>query len=366
MKRAIKLGRFLKAWLFGALGCLSALGAVVTSGWTYRFCHRRIVRHWQRCHGLLERQRSPRWCLGEQPMEGSVWQRTKWLFASLKINFLVGLKHIVAALVVTILPGMMLAFAWWGGWNNSFHKGYEQAGVGPGLGVMAILLMALALLYLPMAQSHLAVHGKWKAFFDVRMIARLISSSPWGNFLLAVLTALSGMPFMASALYLSTAAASKPELLEMPPVEIMAFLNFYYFVWALLFVFPVFAILRLLAARIYAKASWSLAKTGRYKHSELPEGFEITPPKITSKKRKWLRRGWKSIVLSAAYASLVMFAFLPLLSQFSAAVPVKRWLVHPMVQLPLHRHIPKPLQRAAESRHARDEGGFISWLDDQD
>ncbi|BDS07142.1 hypothetical protein NT6N_21820 [Oceaniferula spumae] len=363
MKRGIKFARLLKAWLFGSLGCLSFLGATVTAGWTYRLCRRRIIGYWNTQSGVLELHRSPRWIRGEQKPAGGKWNRFKWLFGSLKLNFLTGIKHVSTALLVTLLPGMMLAFAWWGGWNNSFHKGYEQSGVGPGLGVLAILLMALAMIYLPMAQSHQAMSGTMRSFFDLKTVARVISRSPWGNLLLAVLTTLSGLPLILSALYLSTAAASKPVLLEMPPVEIVAFLNSYYFLWAMLYVFPAFVMLRLLAARIYAKAAWSLASEGKYHHGDLPSHLEIRPPKMGG---KWPRRAWKSLVISTAYASLVAFAMQPLFSQFAAAVPVKRWLLHPMVQLPVHRHIPQPLQEAASSRYGHESGGFISWLDDQE
>ena len=367
MKHIRKGVRFLKAWLLGAVGCQSFLGAMVVTGWSYRFCRRRMIGYWQKKAGVPEPYRSPRWVLSERDIDESWWSRVKWCFGSLKANFVSGLGHVLTAFLITLVPGILLAFAWWGGWNNSFNKGYEQAGVGPGLGLLGIFLMALALLYLPMAQAHQAACGKVGAAFEFRQVARLIRRSPWGSLLLGILTALCGFPLVFSSLYLSTAAATQPDLLELPPVQIVSFLNTYYFFWALLFVFPAFFVLRIFAARLYAAASWALALQGRYSHPVLNDIVVTRPPALCSRGRKYWRRCWKTAVFATAYAALVVFAALPLLSQFSATVPVaKRWLIHPMVQMPMYRHIPEPLEKAAQSAFAHEEGGFITWLDDQE
>lgn len=360
MKQLRTILRWLKSWLLGSAGCLSLLGALVTTGWTYRLCRRRIIGHWQKKSGIAEEQTAPRWLIAESSMQGTPWRFVE----SLKRNFLTGLGHGFTAFLVTLLPGLLLAFAWWGGWNNSFNKGYEQAGVGPALGMLGIALMGVALIYLPLAQVHQAMGGRVGAFFEFRTICRLIARAPWGGMLLAGLTAVFGLPFVASSFYLSTAVATRPELLEMPPAAIVGFLNSYYFLWAVLFVFPAFLIIRLLAAAVYARAARSLAKEGRYSHEHLT--VEIHPPDIRHRTIKWLFRTAKLTALGATYAALVAFSFLPLISQFSNAIPVKRWLLHPMVQVPLHRHIPKPLQQASSSRHANEPGGFMLWMDEQE
>ena len=368
MNRIHKIITFLKAWLFGAMGCQSVFGALVVTGWSYRYCERRVFGFWQKKAGILTKgYRSPRWLRSEDPWSGTWWQRTKLLFRSLKINLFSGTGHGFTAFLATLVPGLLLALAWWAGWNNSFHKGYEQSGVGPGLGVLGILIMAFSLIYLPMAQIHQAVHRRVGAFFDFRQIICIIIETPWGSLFMAFLTALCGLPFVLSALYLSSAVATNPELLELPPVEIVEYLNSYYFLWGALYVFPAFLLLRLLAARIYAIACWQLSHQGRYLHPEIDQLVTITPVLIRGRIGRYWQRIWKTTVFSTCYIALLGFSALPLISQFSAALPAtKRWLVHPMVQFPFHHHIPLPLQEAAKSAFAHEQSGFISWLDAQE
>ena len=194
-----------------------------------------------------------------------------------------------------------------------------------------------------------------------------MKKSPWGNLLLSILTALCALPLLVSSLYLASAVASRPEIIDMPPVEIVSLLNSYYFFWSLLFVFPAFLVLRLIAARVYAAAGWTLAGQGLYQHSALSKLIEIHPPVIRGCASKWWQRCWKVAFFSMAYAVLIVFSTIPLVSQFFAAKPPGlRWLSHPMVQLPLYRHIPKPLGKAAASIHGHEQGGFIAWLDDEE
>src|SRR5207253_8164502 len=60
------------------------------------------------------------------------------------------------------------------GWLNSFNKGYEQAWIGPTAGIIGTLLLALGLIYVPLARVHMAVTGEARAFFEARLIWRLI------------------------------------------------------------------------------------------------------------------------------------------------------------------------------------------------
>ena len=69
------------------------------------------------------------------------------------------------------LPLMVLwLLSWWGGWENSFNKGYEQAWVGPVIGVGGDGLIILAMTYVPLAQARQATEGTWRSFFDYRLV----------------------------------------------------------------------------------------------------------------------------------------------------------------------------------------------------
>ena len=73
-----------------------------------------------------------------------------------------------------ILPvGALWLLSWWGGWQNSFHKGYEQAWVGPVVGLLGIGLFLPVMTYVPLAQARQAATGSWRAFWDLSLIRRL-------------------------------------------------------------------------------------------------------------------------------------------------------------------------------------------------
>ena len=53
------------------------------------------------------------------------------IFGSLGANLKLGAQSLFNIWVLTLPPCALWLFAWWGGWENSFNKGYEQFAVGP-------------------------------------------------------------------------------------------------------------------------------------------------------------------------------------------------------------------------------------------
>ena len=73
--------------------------------------------------------------------------------ASFVLNVKLGVGAIFNTWVLTLPACGLWLFAWYDGWNNSFTKGYEQAGVGPGTELLGVGLFIAAMLYVPMAQG---------------------------------------------------------------------------------------------------------------------------------------------------------------------------------------------------------------------
>jgi hypothetical protein len=68
---------------------------------------------------------------------------------------------------------LLWLFAWFAGWNNSFHKGYELAFVGPAAGWLGVALFISDMLYVPYAQVRHAVSGERRRFFELGLLRRL-------------------------------------------------------------------------------------------------------------------------------------------------------------------------------------------------
>ncbi|NNK78981.1 MAG: DUF4013 domain-containing protein, partial [Litoreibacter sp.] len=88
--------------------------------------------------------------------------------------------------------------SWWAGWENSFSKGYEQAFVGPLLGLCGVVLFCVIMVWLPMALAHQAVENRFLAIFDFARVRSAVRHSGWGYLFLAIVTVVAGLPYFAS------------------------------------------------------------------------------------------------------------------------------------------------------------------------
>ena len=378
-KTTLILGRVWRI-VFGIVLCQAPVTAVLALGWSYRFLRREAFRCWFRA-ARAEAQRGdfaafvaddpklagvalwPNWIIGQghkptPPDKLDKMRQVAWhagvLFeratGSLWSNLRTGVKALLTLWMVTLPAGLLWLIAWWSGWNNSFSKGYEQAWVGPVLGITAILLFAAVMFFVPMAQARQAVAGRWRDFFDLRVIARLIAQRP-GRYLglTALITVLSFPVIFLQALPLAF-----PNWIEgyadLSRAQAMQAADGFYLFAAAYVLLAVVAI-RMLAARVYALAlldclnagNMPIAKLGAAERNALSR-FNLLP--VTTgrwtngagtRTRQWMRRISRWALLALVPAVWVAFAVTLFITQFLHYDWVT-WINQPLIHLPwLHR-----------------------------
>lgn len=347
----------------GALLCQTPPTAVLAVGWTQRAMRRAIVRSWHEGAGdgpfedfaradesTRDAARIPGWLAAELPEAG--WRAR---LAGLARNARQGAAVTLNTWVLT-LPGCGLwLFAWYDGWNNSFTKGYEQAFVGPGVGLLGVALFILAMLYVPMAQARQASTGRWRSFYDFGLVAGLVRQRWWACVRLAALYSVLSIPVMA----LKTAPIGfdrSDTYAGLSDAEVLEALQNYFFL-AALFVFSAFVWVRLAAARIYAAALVEGVRAGAVLPDALGERERTTLSRldllhtepaasrhpIVRAVRGTTRLAWRTAAVAAA--ALVWFSFVAqiFVSEFLNYHPLVGWLNQPLVQLPWFRYVPAAL-----------------------
>lgn len=266
----------------GVLLCFHYLGSVLVVGWTARLMRRRVLHHWWRRSPVANWQDFdqfvreqghelpgtplPAWFVGERIRRKIGEDRPGgrppgWLrrtaripgalFESLGRNLKVGLFTLGVTYAATG-PGCLLWLgSWYAGWNNSFHKGYEQAAVGPLTGVLGTILFILAMTYVPMAWAHAAAAGDPRAFFDFGLIRRVCRSRPAIMALYALIFSLAQLPVSVMKVLPLAFTGINPALEEAGPEEVQRILTIYHLACAAV-VFSAYLMVHLLAARIYA------------------------------------------------------------------------------------------------------------------
>ncbi|MFW6124765.1 MAG: hypothetical protein ACOC46_01345, partial [Pirellulales bacterium] len=209
---------FVWKYLAGAVLCLNPLTSVLVVGWTYRLAQRSVLRAWWRRSARCKASgvsfvhfvesgaatcghaRAPNWIVAPPSRRARIAAASrgtglrrravgivKTAGGSLWLNARIGGAAIFNTWVLTLPACLLWLFAWHGGWNNSFHKGYEQWWVGPLTGWLGVGLFLLAMLYVPMAQARQAVTGEWRSFYHFRLVRTLIRRRPAACVALAAL-----------------------------------------------------------------------------------------------------------------------------------------------------------------------------------
>jgi hypothetical protein len=358
----------------------SPAGAVVVAGWLQRYLQRAVYRSWwRRSRGrlgtfdefvaeepvLLGFQRFPNWVMG---LTSPIWT---------------GIQTLANVGALT-LPGMMLwAVGWWGGWQNSFHKGYEQFLIGPWVSWLGILLFMVAMLYVPMAVARQAATGQWKSFWEGRTVWRLIQASGWQSAWVAVLYAVANAVVMAMKSWpqflpqfkiseLAKRGLDPTEALEkgietvdwaqLTDAQALFVLDRYYLGTALLVLVILLGLKRLLAWMYsgaviraiqrgtlgedsLADTEWRWLNTlGLLQEREAP----VRP--VLVRIVAWAGRT-VGRVLSRTIVFLAWFGFVGTIyiSEFLSYHPIVGWLNQPLVQLPWFRYVPAGLESPAPS-----------------
>lgn len=364
---------FLWKYTVGATLCMTLLGSVLVVGWVQRWMRRTALKRWHRRSGIAigwtefaladantaEHHRAPNWLIaqdvGEALRRGTRRQRLAAPVRSLGAN----LKHGAAAVFnvwVLTLPGCALwAWAWWGGWNNSFHKGYEQAAVGPLFGLLGTALFIGAMLYVPLGLARQAVTGIWRSFYEFGVVRRVIATRWAACTGLAALYALLAVPVNV----MKTAPVGFDRIegyARLTDAEVLANLNNYF--WLACFaVFPMYLLLRVVAARIYAGGLLAALRRGWLTADRLAESERaalerlellpvepVAPPSLPGR----AARGSGRLVLTAIAIVLLVaiwFGFVAeiFVTEFINYHGPRGWLNQPLVQLPWFRYIPPHL-----------------------
>ena len=377
---------FLWKYFLGAVLCQSPLLCVLVIGWTYRAAQRAVLKRWwkqsdpARAGGtfdqylrnneeLLNHRHWPNWILKQNFREvfrqnrraRSRFRKAGFalgaVLSSLWVNFKIGAQGIFNTWVITLPACLLWQFAWFAGWNNSFHKGYELAAVGPLTGILGVVLFMVAMLYLPAAQARQAATGCWRSFYQFGFLWRLIRIRWLSYSPLALLYSLVSIPVMILLTVPTFFPQFNPALLELTGPEAMKFLARYYFVVGLVG-FPAFLVLKLAAAGVYGSAVVSAVRAGSVGARDLETSEKRTLEQLglLSLRQKLASRpliqtmawaGSKTGRLAAVTLSLFLwFTFVSqiFISQFFFHRPIAGWMNQPLIQLPYFRYIPQDLE----------------------
>lgn len=388
-------------WGWGALLMQGPAGAILVAGWLQRFLQRSVyVAWWKRCRGrvgrfeefvaeepLLEEFRhAPNWVLGPNfgshwasgPREGRWRRRWRLLVGSLGRNLGWGLQSLSNVWVLT-LPGCVLwAAGWWGGWQNSFHKGYEHFAVGPTVSWLGILVFVVAMFYVPMATARQASTGRWQAFWEARTIWTLTKASWLPSTWVAVLYAganvvamgLKSWPqFLPQARMAALARqGAEPTGAFRPGVEgvdwsalteaqALPLLNQHFLVSALV-VFAILVMLKRAVAWLYSGAVLRAVQTGALGEEQLADGeWRLLHTLGALEVRERPRRAFvirsvawagtkvgRAACGSVSFLAWLIFVGAIYVSEFLAYHPLVGWLNQPLVQLPWFRYVPATLE----------------------
>ena len=366
-----RLWRVLAApWKFvvGMICCQSFLLSLLLVGWTYRFMQRVALKAWWKRSGApMTRQDFlqahghlswPNWILHQNSRELLRARPFHALFHSLWLNFRLGVAGAFNTFVLTLPGCALMLFGWYDGWNNSFNKGYEQFSVGPATSWFGIFLFAAAMLYVPMAQARQAITGEWRAFYQWRLIWRLVRLRWLQSLGIALIYAVVSFPIFflrAGIPYLQGKAQkiSAAELMALPHEQIVQSLNQYFF-WCALLVLPAFVFVRWLAARNYAAGTAVAIRKGivaAFGLSDFERGalarlnmLEPAPAParhilVRLAARTW-RFGLRSAAIAAIFLVWVVYTFELYICQFFHYIPGAGWLNHCLIQLPWFHFIP--------------------------
>ena len=353
---------------------LSFITAIAAFGWLQRRMQAIILRGWWResprrlegtfqdfCDALgadapVER---PRWFLRERFVKhlnrprknGAIVKVISTLFDfvtlpvhSLWLNFKVGATGLFATYMLTGWACSIMLFSWYFGWLTSFHKDYENSFLGLSFGLLGSFLLILSLVYVPMAQAHQAAAGEIAAFFQFRVITRLI------------LTRLTAYVLLLAGLALTSLIFEIPRVITLnedfgpnqadTPQEAFWMLERHWFVWSIFF-FVSLLILRTLSAVIYRSAMLKAVRAGAIFTSDLPpklvfwfEKLEIVPQAqlpqhpLANLLQATLSLKYRAFLFAAIFFILLLFVLRFYIGYFLVFNEYRGILNHPVVQVP--------------------------------
>ncbi len=366
----------------GVALCQNPLLSVLVIGWSIRFMRRAVLKGlWlesplrregvafeafvERLADGADARHWPNWILsqnfsrllrGEPTGRGRLRRLPRACLGSLAANLRLGAQGLLNVWALTLPAGLLWLFAWWAGWNNSFHKGYEQAWIGPATGLLGVGLFIAAMGYVPLAQARQASTGQWRAFYDFGLVRAALRERRRTGLALAAGFAVVSLPVMFLKTLPGYLGQVRPTLATMSGPELVQVLNDYYFT-ASVPLFLGYLLVRRFAARGYAAALVSAVRGGVVpaerlapREREALAALGLLESRVGPSRPILLRAlGWSGSRLagSAALAAtwLLWFAFVAqiFVSEFLNYHPLVGWLNQPLVHLPWFRFIPRAL-----------------------
>ena len=369
--------RFVRAasvgWKFalGTLLCLTPVTGVVAAGWLMRLMRRATYRRWyalsdadrqsDTVEGFMARDpvtarfaHWPRWvfheCAAEVWRDGALGSLARRGAAAslggLTANLKAGALGLINTWILTLPCCALWLFAWWGGWENSFNKGYEQHWVGPTVFLFGAALFALVMTYLPLALARQAVNDDWRTFYDLRLVRTLVRRRWLACLGLAALYVAAAAPVMGLKILPMRLDGIIGDFAALTDDQIKEAAG-RYFLFATAITFAVLIVIRLAAARLYATALLDAVRDGEVGPERLgdPERtvlarlglLRVDPrpqPHPLLKAAKWLgSRTARLIGFGLTLALWGVFVFELVFAQFLNHVWIG-WLNHPLVHIP--------------------------------
>lgn len=312
------IGSFLRlvfTWVIGTLLCLTPVTALLVLGWLMRRMRMVALRR----AGVTAEP--PGWVLGAP---GST--RLVRLLGGLAANVREGVMAAVALALATAPFSVIWLLSWWAGWENSFSKGYEQAFVGPALGLFGVAVFCLTMVWLPMALAHQATANRAFALFEFRAVRSAVRHSGWGYLVLAIATVVASLPLFAGRGLVVFASDIVPGFDDLGPDEVKGLADGIALGLAA-YTFAALLVLRGWVARLYADAV-SRALDGPdaalWSSSPLAAGQ-------SGGRRSWKLIHWTRIaVLAALWFGLAAQIFVGQFLNHDWHL----WLTHPLILLP--------------------------------
>ena len=365
-RRLLRLLAFPLKLLLGVLLCLTPVTAVLVLGWLQRLMQREVHKTWHRRSDAALQGRSfqgfalampesrrwarwPNWIWREDAGAAlaEAWTDARSLRGLLGVlggalwdNLRLGLQSLLTLSLLLLPWSVLWLLGWWGGWENSFNKGYEQAAVGPVVCLIGVAGFVLAMMYLPLALARQAASGSWRSAFQHRIVRALLRRRRLACLGLALLYGLFALPLFALRGLPVFVENWFPGFVALGPAEIEDFRGQLIF-WASAYLFGALIVLRLAAARIYAGALLRALGDGEITPQDLapPERdclarLDLLPAGAPAPQgRGLLRRLPRAPLVLASAAVWTGIAFLVFFGQFLNHAWIL-WLNHPLIQLP--------------------------------
>lgn len=312
-----RLGRSIVSLVVGTLLCLTATTSVLVLGWQMELMRGRALRV-----AGVSGVEPARWLLGPKG-SGTIVR----LFGGLATNIRAGLGAALSLAIATFPFAVFWLVAWWAGWENSFNKGYEQAFVGPLVGLSGIAVFALTMIYLPLALAHQAVERRAFALFELRRVRSAVAHAGWRYTVWGLIALIFALPIFAARGLPVFAEGIAPQVAEMTRDEI-AVLRARIDLATAAYVFAAATLLRVWSAGIYTRA---VLRAQDGPDAALWQNTALSHMGIGSATRPWAVSRWTHIaLLFMIWTGVAVLVFVGQFLNHEWHV----WLTHPFVFLP--------------------------------